>query len=85
MPLNSRANAKPPTLDELREAVATMIGTEPGAIPLDANLNHLGVDSIGMMRLVNKWRRVGIRVSFRELAAEPTLAAWQRYLDTPAE
>jgi aryl carrier-like protein len=83
MPSNSAAT--PPTLEELREAVAELIGSEPGEVPLDANLNHLGVDSLGMMRLVNRWRRVGIRVSFRELAAEPTLAAWQRYMDSKGE
>jgi aryl carrier-like protein len=81
----NKAAGTPPTLDELREAVAALIGSEASEVPLDANLNHLGVDSLGMMRLVNRWRRAGIRVSFRELAAEPTLAAWQRYLDTKAE
>jgi aryl carrier-like protein len=70
-----------PTLDQLREAVAAIIGSEPDAIPEDANLLQLGVDSLGMMRLVNRWRREGIRVSSRELAAQPTLAAWQRHID----
>lgn len=76
---------KPPTVEELRETVAGLVGTEPDAIPLDANLNELGVDSLGMMRLANRWRRVGVRVSFRELAADPTLAAWQRFAAPPAE
>jgi aryl carrier-like protein len=71
---------EPPTVDELRETIAGMIGTEPSAIPLDADLLQLGVDSLGMMRLANRWRKVGIRVSFKELAAEPTLAAWQRFM-----
>ncbi|WP_460530809.1 phosphopantetheine-binding protein [Flindersiella endophytica] len=66
-------------------AVAEMIGAEPGDIAMDANLVHLGVDSLGMMRLANRWRRAGIRVPFRELAADPTLAAWQRFLDSKAE
>lgn len=79
MPSNTAG--EPPTLDELREAVAAIIGSEPSAIPEDANLIHLGIDSLGMMRLVNRWRRTSIRVSFRELAAEPTLAAWQRHMD----
>jgi aryl carrier-like protein len=68
----------PTTVDELRAAVAAIIGCEPGAVRDDANLIHLGIDSLGVMRLVNRWRRAGIRVSARDLAAEPTLVAWHR-------
>jgi aryl carrier-like protein len=74
-----------PTLDDLRKDIAAMLGLDPDEIPLDANLVHLGVDSLGLMRLANRWRRAGIRVPFRELAAEPTLAAWRRFLTTPPE
>jgi aryl carrier-like protein len=81
MPSNTAG--QPPTLEELREAVATITGLELSAITDDANLVELGVDSLGMMRLVNHWRRARIRVSFRELAAEPTLAAWRRHMDAP--
>ncbi|WP_333767825.1 phosphopantetheine-binding protein [Streptomyces sp. IBSBF 2435] len=65
----------------LREAVAAKIGTEPGAIAPDANLVLLGLGSLEMMQLVNRWRRDGLPVSFRELAAEPTLDAWQRHFN----
>lgn len=75
----------PPTLDELREAVAAIIGLDPDAIPANANLVHLGLDSLGMMRIANRLRRAGIRVPTRELAAEPTLAAWRRHLVASAE
>ncbi|MEV6773375.1 phosphopantetheine-binding protein [Nocardia sp. NPDC051030] len=70
----------PPTLDDLRTAVAEMVGVTPADVPLEANLYHMGVTSLGMMRLANRWRRAGIRVSFRDLSAEPTLHAWQRFL-----
>jgi aryl carrier-like protein len=79
MPSNTAG--QPLTLDQLRGAVAAIIGLEPDAVPDDANLLHLGVDSLGIMRLVNLWRREGIRVSSRALAAEPNLAAWQRHID----
>ena len=69
-----------PTMGEVRQRVGAIIGAEPDSIPHDANLFDLGVDSLGMMRLVNLWRRAGVRVSFRELAAEPTLQAWQRFV-----
>ena len=71
----------PPTLDDLREAVAALVCLEPSAIADDADLRLLGLDSLGVMRLVNRWRREGVRVSSRVLVAEPTLAAWQRHLD----
>lgn len=71
--------SKPPTLEELREVVAEIIGSEPSEIPEDANLIHLGIDSLGMMRLLNRLRRSGVRLPVRALAAEPTLAAWHRH------
>jgi aryl carrier-like protein len=68
------------TLNQLRQAVADIIGLDPNSIPADANLIRLGIDSLGIMRLVNQWRREGIRVSSRVLTAEPTIAAWQSHL-----
>jgi aryl carrier-like protein len=79
--MSTNTAGEPPTQQELRDAVAAIVGSEPGAIPLDANLFHLGIGSLEMMRLVNRWRRANIRVSFRELATEPTLAAWERHMD----
>ncbi|GAA3412588.1 phosphopantetheine-binding protein [Streptosporangium vulgare] len=75
-----REISAPPTADDLRQAVATIIGTEPGEITGDANLVFLGLGSLEMMRLVTRWRRQGIAVEFGELAAEPTVEAWQRHL-----
>jgi aryl carrier-like protein len=70
----------PPTLDQLRAQVAAIVGTEPETVADDAELPGLGLDSLGMMRLVNGWRRAGIRVSSRELATVPTLSGWHRVL-----
>ncbi len=80
--MTTDSTAEPtPTLDELREAVAALVGSDPAAIDDDADLLLLGLDSLGVMRLVNRWRREGVRVSSRVLVAEPTLLAWQRHLD----
>jgi aryl carrier-like protein len=73
-----------PVSDALRTLAADMIGVEPDTIAPDANLVHLGLGSLEMMRLVNRWRRDGLAVSFGTLAAEPTLEAWQRHLDSVA-
>ncbi|MGN9840967.1 phosphopantetheine-binding protein [Nonomuraea sp. H19] len=64
----------------LRENVAAIIGAAPEEIPGDANLVYLGVGSLEMMRLVTKMRRQGITLDFSELAADPTLDAWERHL-----
>lgn len=72
---------QPLTLERLRLAIASITGLQPNDIADDDNLLLLGVDSMGIMRLVNMWRKEGIRVSSRELVAEPTLVAWQQHID----
>ncbi|MEV3993058.1 phosphopantetheine-binding protein [Streptomyces sp. NPDC049837] len=70
----------PLSAEELRQEVATVLGTPPGAIPGDAHLVHLGLGSLEMMRLVTRWRRQGLPAEFAELAAAPTLDDWHRHL-----
>ncbi|MFD3936182.1 phosphopantetheine-binding protein [Streptomyces sp. NPDC058611] len=73
----TRTAAAPPlTGEELRSALADLIGITPSEIEDDANLIHLGLGSLEMMRLVTKWRRAGLGVAFGELASTPTYAAW---------
>ncbi len=80
MTLSGKTTGEPPTLEELRELLAEVIGTEPDAIPVDANLVHVGIDSLAMMRLMNRLRRTGVRRAVADLAAEPTLSAWHRHV-----
>ena len=63
-------------LDELRTSVAELIGSEPDAVPVDANLFELGLESIVLMRLVGRFRKQGSAVTFADLAAQPTISAW---------
>ena len=42
----------------------------------DQNLIELGLDSLQMMRMVNKWRKEGVKVTFAELIASPHLSDW---------
>jgi aryl carrier-like protein len=71
---------EPLTRDDLRGMIAAMVGLEPDAVADDANLLRLGVDSLGIMRLVNRLRRAGVRVSYRDISAEPTLTSLGRHL-----
>lgn len=69
-----------PSLAEMREAVAELAGVEADAITPETNLVELGITSLGMMRLVNRFRRAGLAVRFPVLSANPTLAAWMRHV-----
>ncbi|MFD7561067.1 MULTISPECIES: phosphopantetheine-binding protein [unclassified Streptomyces] len=69
-----------PTADEIRDAVAELIGFHARDIADDANLIALGLKSLHIMQLINGWRRAGLTASFKDLAGEPTVAAWVRQL-----
>ncbi|MFD0385482.1 phosphopantetheine-binding protein [Streptomyces stramineus] len=60
--------------------VAGYLNTAPEALPADANLVHLGLGSLEVMRLVGRLRKAKIPAEVRDLAAQPTLAQWTRYL-----
>jgi len=62
----------------IRDAVVELLGEEPATISDGENLFEAGLDSVGLLRLVNRLRRGGLQVSFADLAREPTLAAWDR-------
>ncbi|GLX97661.1 isochorismatase [Herbidospora sp. NEAU-GS84] len=67
--------------EELRTTVAGIVGADPASVADDDNLVVLGLGSLEMMRLVTKWRRAGLKVEFRDLAAAPTIAAWSERLE----
>ncbi|MFE5401295.1 phosphopantetheine-binding protein [Streptomyces sp. NPDC056580] len=76
---SDRTDATAPTAltgEELREALAELIGVSPSEVEDDANLIQLGLESLQMMRLVTKWRRAGLDVAFGDLTGTPTFAAW---------
>ncbi|MGW7261794.1 phosphopantetheine-binding protein [Streptomyces sp. NPDC054834] len=65
---------------EIREAVAAVIGVPAGQLADDANLVQHGLKSLHLMQLINGWRRAGHTVKFGELAATPTIEAWSARL-----
>jgi aryl carrier-like protein len=80
MTSSGNVTGEPPTLEQFREQVAEVIGLRPSEIDAEANLVHLGVDSLSLLRLMNQLRRSGVRLKVADLAAEPTLAAWHRHV-----
>ncbi|MGC0415552.1 phosphopantetheine-binding protein [Embleya sp. AB8] len=77
---SSSAAIGPISLEASRERVAELLRLAPAAVADDAHLAKLGLKSLQLMQLINEWRRAGLIVDFRELAADPTIGAWWAYL-----
>ncbi|MGI5373421.1 amino acid adenylation domain-containing protein [Streptomyces sp. CA-251387] len=69
-----------PTADELLRSVTDTFGSE-AAPSEDDSLIAWGLDSITLMKIAGGWRKQGVRVSFAELAKQPTLRAWRVLLE----
>lgn len=63
-------------LERLRADVAALLGEPPSDIAPDDDLLDLGLDSVRLMTLVERWRGEGAQVTFVELAEHRTLEAW---------
>ncbi|WP_238009494.1 salicylate synthase [Dactylosporangium sp. AC04546] len=79
-PTTTPAGEPDPGLDELRRIAAELTEEDPDDIGADDNLFELGLESIALMRLVQRWRQDGIEVNFAELAERPTLNGWAELL-----
>src|SRR5215210_5712047 len=72
----SRLPLAPLTLEGMRRAVAELLGEPTDSIGYEDDLIQRGVDSVGIMRLANTWRRSGIELKFAELIERPFLREW---------
>ena len=61
-------------IEAVRGRVEEVLGTG-GFADTDDLFEH-GLDSLGLIRLLGAWRESGHDVTFEELAADPTPAAW---------
>ncbi|MEU1037777.1 phosphopantetheine-binding protein [Streptomyces sp. NPDC005551] len=77
----SRELAAESTRQEVREVVGALIGLEPSEMEDDANLVHLGLSSLDVMRISSRWRRAGTPVDFDTLVAGPTVGGWALHLE----
>jgi mycobactin phenyloxazoline synthetase len=66
--------------DEIKAAIADLIGITPAEISDADDLITLGLDSMRMMRLAGGWRKCGSRVTFAQLAAAPSVDSWYALL-----
>lgn len=66
--------------EDIRNAVAGLLGVGATSIADADNLIRHGMDSIRMMKLVGGWRRAGADVTFQQLAENPTVQGWHELL-----
>ncbi|MBN2911030.1 isochorismatase family protein [Polycladomyces sp. WAk] len=76
------ADGQPITLQLVREQVARLLDESPSNLADSDDLISRGLDSVRIMSLVERWRRIGVEVTFVELAEHPTLADWWRLLSS---
>ncbi len=61
--------------------VAELVGVDPDELPVDVDLTYYGLDSLGIMSLVGRWRGRGVSVRFAELIEAPILEQWWALLE----
>ena len=62
-----------------RDEVCNMLNPG-GQIADDANLLHMGLSSIEMMKLINVSKKLGYRLTFEQLVKKPYLKDWRQLL-----
>ncbi|MFC4855460.1 phosphopantetheine-binding protein [Actinophytocola glycyrrhizae] len=68
------------TPEVIRAEVAALLHQSPDEVDEKENLFESGLDSIRLLTLLERWREVGVAVSFVELAEQPTLEHWLKLL-----
>ncbi|USQ85071.1 phosphopantetheine-binding protein [Streptomyces phaeoluteigriseus] len=69
------------TVEQIRADVADVLGEEPEDIPVDENLLDLGLDSVRIMTLLERWRHDhAVTAGFADLAERPAVEAWAALL-----
>jgi aryl carrier-like protein len=64
------------TRDDLTDAIVRVTSASRADIEDSTDLLALGLDSLGVMRLVNELRVHGLPVTYQDLLGEPTLDGW---------
>ncbi len=65
----------------IRSAIAEVLEVKPSMIADDDNLLDLGLDSIRIMALVEKWKQQGTAITFVDLAEAPSVNNWLELME----
>lgn len=79
---NETAGVQHLTLPLVRQQVAKLLDEAPSAINDDEDLTDRGLDSIRIMSLAEKWRGMGIDITFMRLIKTPRISSWWRLLSS---
>ena len=66
----------PLTLESMRADIAQLVNEAPEELGNDDNLLDWGLDSMRIFSLTVEWNKIGVELSFADLAENPTLADW---------
>ncbi|MGW0788109.1 phosphopantetheine-binding protein [Streptomyces sp. NPDC002911] len=67
--------------ERVRADVAELVGCDPAEIEPEENLTDLGLDSVRIMVLVERWRAAGAdALEYADLAEQPELGHWTELL-----
>lgn len=70
----------PQSLEMLHQTISQLLAVPVSDFTPEDNLLDMGLDSIRLMSLVERWKRSGAELSFVQLAEEPTLNHWWQLL-----
>lgn len=72
---------QPLTLETMKQDIASSLMLPLSEVGEADNLIHLGLDSIRLMTLVEKWRAAGASINFLDLAETVTLQEWWKMIE----
>lgn len=70
------------TFETIHEQVACLLDIQAKDLSDTDDLFYMGLDSIGLMSLVEAWRQQGLEVSFMDLVERKTLAEWRDLMES---
>jgi bifunctional isochorismate lyase/aryl carrier protein len=73
---SDRTTGLPSSAEELQAQIADVLDEPADSFGPDDDLMDVGLDSIRLMTLVERWRSDGVRLGFVELADQPTVHGW---------
>ncbi|WP_405179243.1 phosphopantetheine-binding protein [Nocardia sp. NBC_01377] len=66
----------PLTRQQVIADLVDVLFADPGELTDDTELVDVGLDSLRLATLIDRWRTAGARISFADLAEKPVLGAW---------
>ncbi|MEV6599794.1 phosphopantetheine-binding protein [Actinoplanes sp. NPDC051346] len=75
----------PSSAAALQAQIAEVLGEPADSFGPDDDLLDVGLDSIRLMTLVERWRAGGLRVGFIDLAEQPTVNGWWSLMTSQKE